>query len=148
MSLSTILKIFLTFEGFDPGDFYKADSYKKMVQCVLSEDESSTQHKGGFVEYSGFLNIHHKQHSFNYFAMYFTRFISEIFICANTNSQCSLLKELRNLFTIKSLMYKTEVANALRNKADINNLYPSITFYLKKWYTNHFLLCLTEFLYM
>ena len=31
-SLSIILKIFLTFERFEPGDSYKLDSYKK--KCV------------------------------------------------------------------------------------------------------------------
>ena len=30
-SLSIILKIFLTFERFEPGDSYKLDSYKKNV---------------------------------------------------------------------------------------------------------------------
>ena len=35
-SLSVILKIFLTFERFEPGDSYKLDSYKKKL-CIICQ---------------------------------------------------------------------------------------------------------------
>ena len=37
-SLSVILKIFLTFERFEPGDSYKLDSYKKKSVYPFATD--------------------------------------------------------------------------------------------------------------